>query len=1297
MTSCLSDLRRRRAAAALARIGRVVHSRSRHLRVRLAAALRHPTLKGLPWRELRLALWLASAAAALLAVVLVGYELALARVPEHRAALERLIKSQTGLDLRFSELGLRWGWYGPEAVFRRVELGEPGSLRPLVRTSELIVSFDVWSTLRGGDLAAGRITVISPDIDLEPAARHGEPGVPARAGVASAGGSPERWRVLERWRGGRLDIEGGTVLVADPGGSSEPLLLHIRSASLRRAGRQWSASGFVLLPEQLGRAARIALQLDGDLAVPDSLSGTVRVEGYRLRLPGWRDLFATMPQIERFVPTAGGGDFEASGDLVGGRLVRASGKLRAGGLELTGLSPSRDALSLDRLRGSWQLAASSKGFSLQVDSLELGRYRGAAHLTLDEAAGSVRGHLERAPLAPVMAFASWLAPHLKLAGAELDGTVRDLSFDWNEHRSQGQALRLSAALENVSLSPPSEAFVLGGLTVAVTGSEAELIVRAQSRSGRLVLAHAPEHPLLDLDVESSLRLMRTSGGWELSAPRLELAHDQAQLSIHGTLSGTLSQSPPVVAAHGSLTGVDVPLLEQLFGDSTRRAFGAAASHLTAGQVEDGQFTLRGPLDERLLSGKRPAGFSGSLTLRASVLSGDDLWPNAQGIAARIDWRGARIEAQLLEGHAGPFSFEAAQAEWDALGQGPTHVTGRVRGRLEDAIAWLRSHPALNAYAPRAQDLDLRGDALLDLNVQVPPAGGSPGLIRSQVTAQLDAGQLQVVAGLPAITALHGTLSFHDGRLERSSLAGSWLGGPATLRLSQRDEHGGTTLMVQGHGVLDAGQFTLSGAPASAADLVGSSEWSGELAYQAARGSQLPQWHARADSSLVGVASSLPEPLAKSPGTAVPLHIEVQGGREKATLRLSLGERLRSVVALNPGPAPGWIIERGDLRLGSGTVSLPAVPVLRVQGRLPRLELPPYLVLWQQLRRSPGAPALSTQLLAAEMLVAGHRYPQVRVLTSRTPKGDQLELQSQQIMGVAGWPAVGEPQAADLHLLRLTLPEVAKPSDGLALLAAFAPAAKVSVDELTWAGHSLGKLTGSLEARPGSLDIKNLLLSGPTQGSGTLRCSSGSCRAQFSLDTRDAAASLRDFGFRAELAATKGSLTGELEWPLEGEKPLLARLAGHVDLSLQDGTTRPAGAGEPGAPFPLLSVPALVAAMSEGVREAAQAGPQVLRFASLEGGFDLDRGVASTSNLHFDGDAEILVRGRLGLVAQDYDQQVWILRGEERLPAAVRRLGPSPRVAAVWLSLRELFAGEARERSRALHLQGSWDAPIVLPQ
>jgi hypothetical protein len=156
---------------------------------------------------------------------------------------------------------------------------------------------------------------------------------------------------------------------------------------------------------------------------------------------------------------------------------------------------------------------------------------------------------------------------------------------------------------------------------------------------------------------------------------------------------------------------------------------------------------------------------------------------------------------------------------------------------------------------------------------------------------------------------------------------------------------------------------------------------------------------------------------------------------------------------------------------------------------------------------------------------------------------------------------------------------------------------------------------------------------------------------------------------------------------------------HREAAPIDGAGDAEAAGGNSRPFALLAVPALVAGLDVPGAAAASLTKEQreLHFARLEADFELNHGQATTSNLHFDGDAEILMRGRIGMVSRDYDQQVWILRGEERLPAAVRRFGATPRVAAAWLSLRDLFSGSgAQDRSQAvLRLQGSWDDPMVV--
>jgi uncharacterized protein YhdP len=227
-------------------------------------------------------------------------------------------------------------------------------------------------------------------------------------------------------------------------------------------------------------------------------------------------------------------------------------------------------------------------------------------------------------------------------------------------------------------------------------------------------------------------------------------------------------------------------------------------------------------------------------------------------------------------------------------------------------------------------------------------------------------------------------------------------------------------------------------------------------------------------------------------------------------------------------------------------------------------------------------------------------------------------------------------------------------------------------------------------RGDTLEITGARLSGPAgDARASAQCASAGCRATFGLESADAAATLAAFGLRPEVSAGRARLEGELQWAPQ-EPATLVTLGGHLHMQLEDGLAQAGRAA--GTPFALLSVPALIA----GTTPPGEAGVgQGLRFARLTADFELQDGQARTRDLHFDGDAEILVRGRVGLATSDYDEQAWILRGEERLPAAVRRLGPTPKVAAVWLSLRELFTGAVADRSRgALRLRGTWDDPIV---
>jgi uncharacterized protein YhdP len=889
-----------------------------------------------------------------------------------------------------------------------------------------------------------------------------------------------------------------------------------------------------------------------------------------------------------------------------------------------------------------------------------------------------------------------------------------VAFDWASGRPEGQRLQTSARLDDVALVPRSKDFTLSGLGARISGTESKLTIDVQSRTARLELAQSQQQPLADVHVASTLRVSSGHDGWQIATDEFLLEHQRASLS----LSGSLQDDPvdPRIAATGKLVGADIPLVMRLLGENTAQAFGAAASRLTAGRIQNADFGLHGPISKLPFDGGGDS-FTGSLILRRAVLSGGDLWPDAEEIDAHVEWRGARIQATIESGHAGPFQLATAKAQWAADGASATRLTGHVNGRLEDAIAWVHDHPGLQEYIPDMRDVDASGDASFDFNVSVP---ASPAVdvhhpqVLARVSTFIDGATVQAVSGLPPLEGVTGSFVFDSGRLKRSTLTGSWLGGPVTLRVGERREKTARVLAVQAQGSLSAERLaTLANATGTVS---GNTEWTGELAYVQANDTQAPRWRMRADSNLLGVASSLPEPFAKRSAAVLPVHLEVTGANDSAQLRANLGERVRSLFTLSRRQDAGWAVDRGAVRFGTAAPTLPSEPVVLVRGRVSQLDLPAYAVAWTRLRRD-SLPTIRAQMVADEMLVAGRRFNEVSLQAERTGAGTDLLIDSAAVAGMARWPTppgatqgrgtTNEAQPAEVHLTRLDLPDGTLPSEGIGLIAALAPTASLSVDELNWRGRSLGRLTANLSSEDKVVVMDDArLVNGTQDAHGVLRCQTAmpACRLSFVMDSSDAAATLADFGFTPDVAASAASLKGDVEWHPTADDPWLASLHGTLSMRLADGSLhgsrRDADTGaEDTHAFGLLAVPALVSGLDVPGAAAASLTKEQreLHFARLEADFELHDGQATTSNLHFDGDAEILMRGRVGMVSRDYDQQVWVLRGEERLPAAVRRFGATPRVAAAWLSLRDLFAGSgAQDRSQAvLRLQGSWDDPMVV--
>jgi uncharacterized protein YhdP len=1251
-----------------------------------------PAARGGPAR-LRLAALSLGGALILAALLLVAYELAAARVPQHRAALESLIRHQTGLEVRFRSLAVRWGWYGPEAVFEDVQLGEPGQTIVWLRAPRLSVGLDAWRTARSGRLEAGRIALESPEIDLAATAHSGTrvtASIPADVRVGGA-------RILARWRGTEIDISGGTLRALLTRGS-EPVTFGIRRAALRHRGADWSAEAQVLLPATLGASVHAVLQMRCDPQLQEIASAALRLDGRRLELGRWAALAAVAEA--GYLPRSGIGDLELHAAFSQGRLRSAAGRVAAESLEWP--AAAGPALALQTLRGTWQLAPQGGDWHLSVTDLEIGVPPGAvvaarASATVDAAADGtrLRGGVQHAPLAALAALARWRAPQLPETVRVAGGEARELSFDWSAQRAPGSRLAVSAELRGLSLESPEGDYLLSGLSGRMWGGEGSVAMALRSPDARLTLRHGQPAMLDRLEIDAHLNAAITAdGSWQLDAQDVQIHRAGLTLNASAALAAAGARSPAIIDAHLLAKDSDLALLVALSGPRALEALGAAGGALTAGRVEAAELSWRGPLlgVPWTVPGTR---FTGSLTVRDARLRESDAWPDSSEISASVEWHGAHLHAAIDRARAGAFALSDAVADWDARAGHAAHFAGRLAGDAREVMAWLRSHPQAAVWAPGLDSIDVRGATLLHLEVEQPPVSAqteSARPLRVRVAALLDGAELRPVAGLPPLGALRGTLGYSGGHLQRSTLTGKWLGGPATLTLAERREHGMTVLAISGRGAMGARQVArAAGAGVDDAALSGGADWSALLTVVPAAGA--PRWQLHADSSLTGVASRVPEPFAKTAGTQLPLHLDLQAAGEAAELRVSLGERLTGVAALARS-GDTWRIERGALRLGSATPTLPLEPVMLLDGRVSRLDLPACLALWRQAARDAALPALRAHVTVTQLLAGARYFPEVSMTAEASDGGGALEMQSAGLSGSARWGSVVDAsRPALVHFARFNISQPADAAFGAALAAVLAPAAQLAVDELQWQGRTVGSFGGTLGVRARALEASELRLTGAgatTQASA--RCMESSCSLSFRLESANPAEVLAAFGFAPDVSASHARLEGQINWEPQANAPL-ATLGGSLHMQLEDGTMGSTGDAA-GVPFPLLSVPALLAGLSP---EPTDLRPPTLRFSELSADYLVRDGEAVTPGLHFDGDAEILVRGRVGLSSGDYDQQAWILRGEDRLPAAVRQLGPGPRVAALWLSLRELFGADASVPARtALRLRGPWSDPIVIP-
>jgi len=564
-----------------------------------------------------------------------------------------------------------------------------------------------------------------------------------------------------------------------------------------------------------------------------------------------------------------------------------------------------------------------------------------------------------------------------------------------------------------------------------------------------------------------------------------------------------------------------------------------------------------------------------------------------------------------------------------------------------------------------------------------------------VDIDLADGKLRYGQMVHALEQAEGRLTIDNAAVTATGIAGRFLGEPVTVDVGQ-DGSGRTVATarsdVTAHALTEVLGLPLkpylSGAASSTAYFRFPRRDSGD------------QFRIDMETSLEGMAISLPDPARKSAEYIVPLSIGVTFPAADATVwDVKYGDRLSSAVGFATGQGR-MEFDRATILGGPGVPKLedtPGIVILGTVDQLPVLE-------WLGVRfgdRTEGRledVLRRVDLQAAHLQFGGQNFGAVAGRLEQQGDHWLATLEGDTLMGTVNIPMrPGSATPMQLEMQRLYLDDDPQDGGGGALDPRKVPTMKVAAEDFRMEGLRLGQLEVRIQSVPNGFRLDQVHISGPDytmEAGGHSLLGFGQDESELKLDvsTSDFGAAMEFMGFQRTVEAKSATLTADLHWTGGWPQDILAVAEGEAHLDLESGSLSEVKPGA-GRMFGLLSVQALPRRLTLDFRDVFKKG---FFFDEFRGDFSIADGKAFTDNLVFRSPAaDIGIVGSVDLVNRLYDQTAIVSAEIGNTLPVVGAIAAGPAVGAGLFVLKELFKEPLRGMvNMQYRITGPWDNPVV---
>jgi uncharacterized protein (TIGR02099 family) len=1154
----------------------------------------------------------------------------LPNIETYRDPIARRLTEAIGQRVTIGNLEGRWSGVNLQLTLNNLVLFDKAD-EPALKL-ERVSSVLSWWSLVHWEPQFDSIGIEGPDLDI----RRDDRGVIAVAGIElnnKVDGSG-----LSDWllRQDEITIRGATIRWNDALRGAPSLALTSVDFRLENAGSHHRFGLRAVPPEKLATPLDIRGELNGrTVEALAQWNGQLFVQLDYTDIAAWR----AWVDFPVYFPH-GAGAVRVWAGLKQGEPSELTADVQIAQVK-TRLGGDLRELMLDELKGRVGWKQTSDGFEITTSKLGMS----ANALTLQpmdlvmryhRASGSKpsRGDLQVNALdfEPLIAFAEHLPFSAELRRAFDDyaprGSLYDVTLKWNGEWPQPQQYSVKARFVNLGLNAVGRIPGFQGVSGQIDGNE---------KSGTLYLNTqnaAVDLPLLFRE-KLALDVLTAQAGWTRSGAQYEVKLNTVAFSntdISGSVSGsyqTAAEGPGSADITGALTRAETRNIARYLplplAEPTRQWMEGA---FQGGVSKEVKLRLRGNLNDFPYPEGRGGLFEVSARVLGGVLEFSNNWPRIENIDGDVTFRGRRMDILMREATMLGAKLLRVRAEIPDVMTAPRvlAVNGDAEGPTAEFFSFIDKSPVAAMIDNFTTGMRAEGQGRLALKLTVPL--GNPRETRVTGVYQFLNNSIDSTeAFFPAAEQINARLEFTDSSLRVANGTLNVLGGPASINATtQRD---GTRINLAGRVNMENFRRTTNSVFAQA--LNGTTDWKAAIVLKKQFADLV------LESSLQGVASSLPAPFAKTATESVPLRFErIVATAQQDRLLFSLGN-IVSAQLQRRRDGTRTLIERGAVSFGTAAADSERRGVW-ITGSLKSLDLDQWLALLK------GAPAAGMQVEVAGidlkfggLDVLGRHFNDLAVTGTSQGGNWQTVLAGRELAGEVGWRAQGRGKVT-ARMKNLVIPPatvVRAPVTSEREPPTDLPALEVTAEQFQIGQTNLGKL--ELNALPDGRDwkIERLRIvnaDSTIQADGAWQgwLSQPRTMLNVKLEVADIGKFLQRLGYPEGVRRGSAKLEGPLSWAGNPGEVDFPSLSGNFIVEANKGQFVKLDPGV-GKLLGILSLQSLPRRLSLDFRDIFTEG---LAFDEIVGAVKVNRGIANTENLRIQGPAvRILMSGDVDLNAE----------------------------------------------------------------